>query len=233
MPAAEQFLWFNRTMNTCGKWMGGIVGRQTCFPIRLLEIILISSSEGARHTWYIVDPHLRNVTFFVTWWSREIYQLCINLLTTTDFAMSRQIAVGENWPSMCTETHIFKQTNCYSKILKRSGLSAGSMKSKQMMRTVSRGSFCSGLKSLFRCTDMAFITYLFMSWMQTCKASLTLFKRLRTLRMWNYFLYFFKSKLECTAITEKLGMDIPDLKWVIISSFTKALRSLSVLKQMI
>lgn len=118
MPAAEQFLWFNRTMSICGKWIAGIVRKRACFPIRLLEIILISSGEQAEHTWYIVDPQLGNVTFFVTWWCREIYQLCINLLTTTDFTMSRQIAVGENWPSMCTETHIFKQTNCYSKILK-------------------------------------------------------------------------------------------------------------------
>lgn len=48
---------------------------------------------------------------FVTWWIREIYQFCISLLTTTDFTMSRQIAVGENWPSMCIETHILsKQT---------------------------------------------------------------------------------------------------------------------------
>lgn len=31
----------------------------------------------------------------VTWWIREIYQFCISLLTTTDFTMSRQIAVGE------------------------------------------------------------------------------------------------------------------------------------------
>lgn len=48
---------------------------------------------------------------FVTWWSREIYQFCINLLTTTELTMPRQIAVGENWPSMCTDTHILsKQT---------------------------------------------------------------------------------------------------------------------------
>lgn len=111
MPAAEQFLWSNHTMVTCVKLIGGIVRRQACFPIRLLEIILISSSKGAEHTWCIVDPHHRNVTFFVTWWIREIYQFCISLLTTTDITMSRQIAVGENWPSMCIETHILsKQT---------------------------------------------------------------------------------------------------------------------------
>lgn len=111
MPAAEQFLWSNHTMVTCRKWIGGIVRRQACFPIRLLEIILISSSEGAEQTWCIVDPQPRNVTFFVTWWIREIYQFCINLLTTTYFTMSRQIALGQNWASMCTETHILsKQT---------------------------------------------------------------------------------------------------------------------------
>lgn len=48
---------------------------------------------------------------FVTWWIREIYQFCINLLTTTDFTMWGQISPGENRPPMCIETHILnKQT---------------------------------------------------------------------------------------------------------------------------
>lgn len=111
MPAAEQFLWSNHTMAFCVKLIGGIVRRRACFPIGLLEIILISSSKGAEHTWCIVDPHHRNVTFLSHGGSVKIYQFCISLLTTTDFTMSRQIAVGESWPSMCIETHILsKQT---------------------------------------------------------------------------------------------------------------------------
>ena len=46
---------------------------------------------------------------FVTWWIHEMYQFCINLLTTTDFMMSGQIAVGENRPSVHSETHILRK----------------------------------------------------------------------------------------------------------------------------
>lgn len=50
-------------MATCVKLIGAIIKRPACFPIRLSEIILISSSEGAERPRCIVDAHHRNVTF--------------------------------------------------------------------------------------------------------------------------------------------------------------------------
>ena len=80
------------------------------FLIRLLEIILISSSKRAGHTRGFVDECPGNVTFLSHVQICEIYQLCRNLLTTTELAMSTEMG-RENRPSVCTTTHILnKQT---------------------------------------------------------------------------------------------------------------------------
>lgn len=136
MPAAEQFLWSNHTMLTCGIWMEATVGRLACFPIRLLKIILISFSKAAKHTWCIVGSRSGNVTFSVTWWIREMYQFCPNLLTTTDFTSWRQIAVGQNWASVLHwDTHFKKML--FKVAVELWPISAYSVKSRQMMLMVS------------------------------------------------------------------------------------------------
>lgn len=122
MPAAGQFLWSNHTMVTCRKWIGGIVRRRACFLIRLLEIILISSSEGAEQTWCIVEPHSRNVTFFchmVDPWNVLVLHKppYNNILHNVEAdSCGTELALYVHWDTG------FKYTNCYSKLMKSSGL---------------------------------------------------------------------------------------------------------------